>query len=72
MTWPTTAARGDEDNFFAFSVGLGWVGMGWRRGHGVLPKESVRVVFIFMIHIHNICLSWWPSSVCHNLVWKFS
>ena len=27
MTWPTTAARGDEDNFFAFSVGLGWDGM---------------------------------------------
>ena len=47
MTWPTTAARGDEDNFFAFSVGLGWVGMGWRRGHGVLPKESLRVFFFF-------------------------
>ena len=36
---------------------LGWDGMGWRRGHGVLPKESVRVVFFFMIHIHTIIFS---------------
>ena len=26
---------------------LGWDGMGWRRGHGVLPKESVRVGFFY-------------------------
>ena len=47
---------------------LGWDGLGWVGGGGTacFPKKAFGCFFFFMIHIFFLCLSWWPSSVCHN------